>query len=194
MALKEYKNKRIFNQTPEPAGGRPSANALHFVVQKHNASRLHYDFRLEMDGVLKSWAIPKGPSLHPEDKRLAVMVEDHPYDYKNFEGVIPDGNYGAGTVMILDAGTYETLEPADSKKEGEKSLLNQLKSGTISFRLFGKKLKGEFALVHMKNSKLGDDAWLLIKQRDEYASETDITKKDKSVVSGKTMEELVKNK
>jgi bifunctional non-homologous end joining protein LigD len=194
MALKEYNKKRVFNQTPEPTGGEPSTGVLHFVIQKHDASRLHYDFRLEMKGVLKSWAIPKGPSLNPDDRRLAMMVEDHPYDYKNFEGIIPEGNYGAGTVIIWDEGTYETLEPLNSKKEEEKSLLGQLRSGSLKFRLFGKKLKGEFALVHIKNNNKGDNAWLLIKHRDAFASATDITKKDKSVVSGKSIAQLGKDK
>ena len=142
-----------------------------------------------MEGVLKSWAVPKGPSLDPVDKRLAMMVEDHPYDYRTFEGIIPEGNYGAGTVIVWDEGTYEPLDPG-SKKEQEKSLLQQLKKGSLKFRMHGKKLKGEFALVKLKNSD--DNAWLLIKHRDKYASETDITKKDKSVVSGKTLESVEK--
>jgi len=196
MALKEYNKKRVFNKTPEPTGGEPSKEVLHFVIQKHDATRLHYDFRLEMNGVLKSWAIPKGPSLNPDDRRLAMMVEDHPFDYKDFEGIIPEGNYGAGTVMLWDEGNYETLDPLSSKKDEEKSLLRQLKSGSLKFRLFGKKLKGEFALVHIKNNNnsKNDNAWLLIKHRDEFASSTDITKKDKSVVSGKSMSKLGKDK
>jgi bifunctional non-homologous end joining protein LigD len=195
MALKEYVKKRVFEKTPEPTAGNPSTSGLHFVVQKHDASRLHYDFRLEMNGVLKSWAIPKGPSLNPDDKRLAMMVEDHPYDYKDFEGQIPEGNYGAGTVIVWDQGTYDTLEPSPSKKAAEKSLLSQLKSGSLKFRLFGKKLRGEFALVHIKNDNRGDDnAWLLIKHRDEFASAVDITKKDKSVISGKSIGQMGKDK
>jgi bifunctional non-homologous end joining protein LigD len=196
MALKEYNKKRVFNKTPEPKGGRPAEQALHFVVQKHDATRLHYDFRLEMKGVLKSWAIPKGPSLNPDDKRLAMMVEDHPYDYKDFEGVIPEGNYGAGTVIVWDQGTYETLEPLKTKKEEEKSLLAQLKAGSLKVRLSGKKLKGEFALVHIKNNNngKGDNAWLLIKHRDAFASVTDVTKKAKSVLSDKTILQMGKDK
>jgi bifunctional non-homologous end joining protein LigD len=188
MALALYKKKRSFNQTTEPTGGEPTGKELRFVIQKHAATRLHYDFRLEMDGVLKSWAVPKGPSLNPEDKRLAMMVEDHPYDYRTFEGIIPEGNYGAGAVIVWDEGTYEPLEPTGNKKEQEKSLLKQLKSGSLKVRLNGKKLKGEFALVHIKGKE--DNAWLLIKHRDKYAKETDITKKDKSVVSNKTLEKI----
>ena len=194
MTLKEYKKKRVFDQTPEPTGGKTAAKELHFVVQKHDASRLHYDFRLEMAGVLKSWAVPRGPSLNPDDRRLAMMVEDHPYDYKDFEGLIPEGNYGAGAVIVWDEGTYEPLEPYTNKKQAEKSLLSQLKSGSLKFRLVGKKLKGEFALVHIKNNVKGNNAWLLIKHRDEFASPADITKKNKSVISGKTILQMEKNK
>src|SRR5260221_9978182 len=160
MPLSIYKKKRSFDETPEPTGGKASGGALRFVVQKHAATRLHYDFRLEMEGVLKSWAIPKGPSLNPLDKRLAMMVEDHPYDYRNFEGIIPKGNYGAGTVIIWDEGTYEPLEKISNKKAQEKALLKQLKEGSLKVILYGKKLKGEFALVKLKNSE--DNAWLMI--------------------------------
>jgi bifunctional non-homologous end joining protein LigD len=190
MGLTLYKKKRSFKDTPEPTGGKTSKDVLRFVIQKHAASRLHYDFRLEMDGVLKSWAVPKGPSLNPVDKRLAMMVEDHPYDYRTFEGIIPEGNYGAGTVMVWDEGTYEALEEG-TKKEQEKALLKQLKNGSLKFSLQGKKLKGEFALVKLKNDEKGN-AWLLIKHRDKYARESDVTKKDKSVVSGKTLLQITK--
>jgi bifunctional non-homologous end joining protein LigD len=192
MALKEYKKKRSFTNTPEPTGGHPDSKTLQFVVQKHAASRLHYDFRLEMDGVLKSWAVPKGPSLNPADKRLAMQVEDHPFDYKDFEGIIPAGNYGAGTVMVWDEGTYEPLEETGSTKTAQqKVLLRELRDGSLKFRLNGKKLKGEFALVRTKGR--GENSWLLIKHRDRFASETPVTDKDKSVVSKKTLEQIAKS-
>ncbi|WP_347219643.1 DNA polymerase ligase N-terminal domain-containing protein [Chryseobacterium sp.] len=167
MALKDYQQKRKFNETSEPKGKtKKSKNKLIFVVQRHAATRLHYDFRLEMEGVLKSWAVPKGPSLDPQDKRLAMMVEDHPYDYKDFEGNIPEGNYGAGQVEVWDSGTYEPLEE-NSKISDEKELLKELHAGSLKLILHGKKLKGEFALVKMKNTE--DNAWLLIKHKDEFA-------------------------
>ncbi|MGV3764582.1 MAG: DNA ligase D [Chitinophagaceae bacterium] len=190
MPLTQYKKKRDLRATPEPAGGRaPAAGKLRFVVQKHDARSLHYDFRLEMNGVLKSWAVPKGPSTQPSDKRLAVMVEDHPFDYRNFEGTIPEGNYGAGTVIVWDEGFYEPIVPVKSKKAAEKELNKQLKSGSLKVRLFGSKLKGEYALVHTKQS---EKSWLLIKHKDEYATSTDVTRKTRSVKSGKTLEEIGK--
>jgi bifunctional non-homologous end joining protein LigD len=188
MSLVQYKKKRSFKDTPEPEAGKPQGNQLRFVIQKHHASRLHYDFRLEMDGVLKSWAVPKGPSTDPSVKRLAMMVEDHPYDYKNFEGIIPKGNYGAGTVIVWDEGTYEPLEKVKNKKAGEEILLKQLKEGSIKFRLHGKKLHGEFALVKTKGME--DNAWLLIKHKDQFVSDEDITENDTSVLSNKTLEEV----
>ncbi len=188
MRLSSYRKKRNFNKTPEPQSGDATDDSLVFVVQKHKASRLHYDLRLEMKGVLKSWAVPKGPSLNPKDKRLAMMVEDHPYDYKDFEGVIPKGNYGAGTVMVWDAGTYTPIDGSEGKAAQERSLLKQLREGSLKVVLKGKKLNGEFALVKTKG--MGENAWLLIKHKDKYTSETDITRKDKSVISGKTMEKI----
>ena len=189
MALKEYKKKRSFKETPEPEGGKPDSQSLRFVVQKHAASHLHYDFRLEMDGVLKSWAVPKGPSLNPADKRLAMQVEDHPFDYKDFEGIIPEGNYGAGTVMVWDEGTYEPLAVTDTTKAAqEKVLRKELRDGSLKFRLNGTKLKGEFALVRTKGRD--DRSWLLIKHRDKYASDKPVTDKDKSVVSKKTLDQI----
>jgi bifunctional non-homologous end joining protein LigD len=188
MALKEYKKKRAFNSTPEPTGGSDSEDTLQFVIQKHSASRLHYDFRLELRGVLKSWAVPKGPSLNPADKRLAMMVEDHPFDYKNFEGIIPEGNYGAGTVIIWDQGTYEPIEPGKTKAENEKMLSKGFHTGQIKIRMYGEKLNGEFVLV--KTPKRADNAWLLIKHRDEFADDADVTEENKSVISGKSLEEV----
>jgi bifunctional non-homologous end joining protein LigD len=191
MSLARYKKKRSFNKTPEPEGKKKTtAGSLHFVVQKHDASRLHYDFRLEMEGVLKSWAIPKGPSMNPQDKRLAMMVEDHPYDYKDFEGIIPEGNYGAGTVIVWDEGTYEPTEFEGEPKKAEKHLLEQLRKGSLKIRLHGQKLKGDFALVQIKSSE--NNAWLLIKHNDKYAAQTEITKKDKSVQSGLKLEQVAK--
>lgn len=188
MSLKKYHEKRNLSNTPEPGGGKSSDKQLIFVIQKHAASHLHYDFRLEMEGVLKSWAVPKGPSLDPSVKRLAMMVEDHPYDYKDFEGVIPKGNYGAGNVIIWDQGVYTPLAFDGTKKEKEKYLLAGLKKGEIKILMLGKKLKGEFVLV--KTSGRGENSWLLIKHRDEYATDKDISLKNKSVVSGKTVETI----
>jgi bifunctional non-homologous end joining protein LigD len=192
MSLSLYNKKRTFTETPEPTGGKSSLkNKLVFVVQKHDASRLHYDFRLEMEGVLKSWAVPKGPSMDPEVKRLAMMVEDHPFDYRKFEGIIPEGNYGAGTVMVWDEGTYEPLDAAfKDKKEAEKILLAELHKGSLKFVMHGTKLKGEFALV--KTSYQGENSWLLIKHNDKYATANDITKKDKSVITKRTLLQIEK--
>ncbi|SJZ87775.1 DNA ligase D [Sediminibacterium ginsengisoli] len=192
MGLTQYRKKRSFSKTPEPTGGKSTKNSLLFVIQKHAATRLHYDFRLEMDGVLKSWAVPKGPSLNPRDKRLAMMVEDHPYDYRDFEGIIPKGQYGGGTVIVWDTGTFEPLDPSGDKQKDEKNLLKQLKAGSLKFRLNGSKVKGEFALVKLKNAD-EDNAWLLIKHNDRYARQTDITLKDKSVISKKTLEQIAAN-
>jgi len=189
MALKEYHDKRDASKTPEPFGGKSDKDVLRFVIQKHAASHLHYDFRLEMEGVLKSWAVPKGPSTDPDVKRLAMMVEDHPYDYRTFEGIIPKGQYGGGTVIVWDEGTYAPSESkAKTKQEKEKELLHALHSGKLKFQLKGKKLKGEFALI--KAHGRGENGWLLMKLEDKYASADDITAKDKSVVSGKTLDEV----
>ncbi len=166
-SLKTYREKRDFTKTREPSGKiQKGGTSLIFVVQRHAARNLHYDLRLELDGVLKSWEIPKGPSLHPADKRLAMMTEDHPYAYKDFEGTIPEGEYGAGEMEIWDSGTYEPLEKP-SRGKGEKQLRNQLDNGSMKIVLHGKKLKGEFALVKIKNAS--DNAWLLIKHKDEFA-------------------------
>ncbi len=188
MPLKKYKEKRDFNKSPEPEARKKSgSDALNFVIQKHNATNLHYDFRLEVDGVLKSWAVPKGPSLNPSDKRLAMMVEDHPFDYKDFEGIIPKGEYGGGEVIIWDNGTYHSLSTED-KKESEKLMREGIKKGEIKFVLNGQKLKGEFVLVKMKGR--GENAWLLIKHRDNYASKENVLDQENSVISGNSIEDL----
>jgi bifunctional non-homologous end joining protein LigD len=189
--LKEYEKKRDFKKTAEPKAGKSKdKDHLIFVVQKHDASRLHYDFRLEMDGVLKSWAVPKGPSLDPKVKHLAMMVEDHPFDYLNFEGIIPKGEYGGGTVIVWDEGTYEPIEPIKGKKAQEKHLLKQLATGSVKIKLHGEKLNGEFALV--KTHGMGENGWLMIKHKDEFATDKEVTKQDKSVLSGKTIETMAK--
>lgn len=168
MGLATYNKKRDFKQTREPEGKEDKKAGFRFVVQRHDASHLHYDFRLELGGVLKSWAVPKGPSLNPIDKRLAMMVEDHPVSYINFSGKIPEGNYGAGDVIVWDKGTFV---PVNEKHEPitEKQALSNIHKGEIKFSLKGKKLKGEFVLVHLKSDTKKDNSWLLIKHRDEYA-------------------------
>ena len=188
MALKEYAAKRKFEETPEPKPDlRPGGDRLRFVVHKHAARALHYDLRLELEGVLKSWAVPRGPSLDPSLKRLAVLVEDHPLDYKDFEGVIPEGSYGAGSVIIWDRGFYHHPSARDSS-ESERLLLNGLKKGDLKFVLEGEKLHGEFALVRMKKD---EKSWLLLKKKDRYVAQTEILKESRSVVSHKTLEEML---
>ena len=191
MSLSLYNKKRNFSETPEPAGKEKGAkNTLVFVVQKHDASSLHYDFRLQMEGVLKSWAVPKGPSLKPADKRLAMLVEDHPFDYRKFEGTIPEGNYGAGTVIVWDEGTYELLDGEGlSVKEQEAKLLQDLEKGSLKIKLAGKKLNGAFALFQVKRDATGKQ-WLLVKKGDEWATDDDITAQDASVLSGKTIAQM----
>jgi bifunctional non-homologous end joining protein LigD len=204
--LDEYRRKRDFSKTPEPrperVEGPPPGEAdaaqrnLVFVVQQHAARRMHWDFRLEVDGVLKSWPIPKGPSLDPKVKRMAVMTEDHPYDYRNFEGVIPKGEYGGGQVIIWDEGIYTPDEDGvtswNDKEEGSRRMLDGIERGKLSFTLAGKKLHGSFTLIRTKYGQ-GKDAgktWLFIKHRDEYASERDILEEDASVRSGLTIADL----
>lgn len=166
MSLTTYNKKRDFKQTSEPAGKEmKNSKELIFVVQRHDASHLHYDFRLELDGVLKSWAVPKGPSLYPKDRRLAVHVEDHPVSYATFEGDIPAGNYGAGHVDVWDHGTYQTIDE-DGKPVSPKEALKLLEEGHLRFVMKGKKLKGAFKLFRMKEE---DKNWLLMKSDDEYA-------------------------
>jgi bifunctional non-homologous end joining protein LigD len=193
--LEKYSDKRDFARTPEPppAVPRDAAGPLTFVIQKHAATRLHYDFRLEFGGVLKSWPIPRGPSLDPAEKRLAVMVEDHPLDYAGFEGVIPKGEYGAGQVIVWDAGTYTSDEggfiPFADRDEAERRMLEGLEKGKLSFFLNGRKLKGSFTLV---KTKQGENDWLFIKHKDQWAdTEREITLEDRSVVSGVTLEDIV---
>jgi bifunctional non-homologous end joining protein LigD len=185
--LKKYRAMRDFGDTPEPSGGNSKKTKLPiFVIQKHHASHLHYDFRLEMEGVLKSWAVPKGPSYDPGVKRLAMMTEDHPYDYASFEGVIPAGNYGGGNVIIWDNGGWEFIEPGHDP-------VKALRSGKLTFRLYGKKMFGEWALVKIKGrpGSKGNE-WLLLKHRDEFANpDVDVTElAPRSVISDKTVDEI----
>src|SRR5580704_15017202 len=197
MSLDEYKRKRRFEETPEPPPKLEKQSRHRFVVQKHDATRLHYDFRLEMEGVLKSWAVPKGPSLDPADKRLAMHVEDHPVSYFDFEGAIPEGNYGAGTVMVWDVGTWEPLSPVPVNGEyvpgTEKEAASMLANGDLKFRLSGQRLKGDFALVHIKARRPGSkgNEWLLIKKKDDdVVPGFDIDAYDTSVLTGRTMAQI----
>jgi bifunctional non-homologous end joining protein LigD len=197
VALEEYKRKRRFEETPEPPPKVEKKSGHRFVVQKHRATRLHYDFRLEMEGVLKSWAIPKGPSLDPADKRLAMQVEDHPVSYFDFEGSIPQGNYGAGTVMVWDVGTWEPLSPQPVQGKyvpgTDAEAVSMLEKGDLKIRLHGQKLKGDFALIHIKGRRPGSKGteWLLIKKQDEYVEKGyDIDKYDSSVLSKRSMAEI----
>src|SRR5512145_997905 len=189
--LEEYNKKRNFGKTPEPRGNKKwltEHKSSRFVVQKHDASKLHYDFRLEdtKEGVLKSWAVPKGISLDPKIKRLAILTEDHPLDYLLFEGVIPEGSYGAGTVIVWDMGTYTS----------EMELSEQFNKGKITFTLFGQKLKGKFTLVrtHLAKGKEGNQ-WLLMKSSDEFESKKDLTiTKPRSILTNRIKEDLKKKK
>jgi bifunctional non-homologous end joining protein LigD len=187
VSLEEYARKRDFEKTPEPAPAKIqlSPTAPHFYVQRHDATRLHYDFRLEIDGTLKSWAIPKGPTLDPAPRRLAAMVEDHPLEYGEFEGNIPKGEYGGGSVMLWDRGTFELL--------GDVPALKQIERGDLKFRLAGEKLQGEFALVLMKGRGKGNE-WLLLKKRDAFAKPGwDVEEYAFSVKTGRTQEEIAKD-
>src|SRR2546428_7409820 len=189
--LSEYSAKRTFEATPEPAPAlAPGTGPLLFVVQQHSARQLHYDFRLEAEGVLKSWAVPRGPSLDPTQRRLAVQTEDHPYDYASFEGVIPPGQYGAGEVIVWDCGVYSPDEGQEywfhDRKEAERQVREGLDKGKLSFLLRGEKVKGSFALVRTADKK----NWLLIKHKDRYVSTADVTVQDRSVLSGVTVADL----
>jgi DNA ligase D-like protein (predicted 3'-phosphoesterase) len=189
-ALTEYRRKRDFGRTAEPKGrarrGR-SGGSPRFVVQKHDASRLHYDFRLDVDGVMKSWAVPKGPSTDPGEKRLAVPTEDHPLDYQDFEGVIPAGQYGAGTVLVWDAGTYRNL---NEREDREVPMGEALAAGHAKFWLEGEKLRGGWALTRFRSGK--DEAWLLVKMDDEWADprQEPVRSRPESVLTGRTLEEI----
>jgi len=197
MALDEYKRKRSFESTPEPPPIVEKASQHRFVVQRHDATRLHYDFRLELEGVLKSWAVPRGPSLDPADKRLAMQVEDHPVSYFDFEGVIPEGNYGAGTVMVWDVGTWQPLSPKPVQGKyvpgTDKEALSMLASGDLKFRLDGKKIKGDFAIVRLRSRRPGSkgNEWLLIKKHDQHVVEGyDAEDYTKSVLTKRTMKQI----
>ena len=192
--LAEYKRKRDFAKTAEPEGkavAKRSRRALRFVIQKHAASRLHFDFRLELDGVMKSWAVPKGPSYDPSVKRLAMEVEDHPIEYNTFEGTIPKGEYGGGTVMLWDRGTYEPEGGG-----GEDALREGYERGDLKIILHGKRLEGAWVLVRMRRGEEGRAQWLLIKHRDETADDNyDVTAEvTTSVASGRTMDEIAARK
>ncbi|MFZ5448627.1 MAG: DNA polymerase ligase N-terminal domain-containing protein [Thermodesulfobacteriota bacterium] len=187
-SLKDYQEKRDFSRTPEPSGtGARTSQAPIFVIQKHAASHLHFDFRLEVDGVLKSWAVPKGPSTDPKDKRLAVPTEDHPLDYANFEGVIPEGEYGAGTVLVWDTGPYRNL----TEKKGVAIPMGQaVEHGHVKVWLEGTKLRGGYALTRFRKGK--DESWLLVKTDDEEADphRNPVATEPRSVLSGRTLEEI----
>ncbi|HST09533.1 MAG TPA: DNA polymerase ligase N-terminal domain-containing protein [Terriglobales bacterium] len=197
MALEEYQRKRRFDETPEPPAKLEKKTGHRFVVQKHRATRLHYDFRLELDGVLKSWAVPKGPSLDPADKRLAMEVEDHPVSYFDFEGNIPADNYGAGSVMVWDVGTWQPISSVlvDGKyvPTTDEEARAMLAKGDLKFRLKGKRLNGDFALVKMKGRRPGGkgNEWLMIKKHDEHeVEEYDIDHYDSSVLTKRSMDEI----
>lgn len=192
--LAEYKRKRDFTKTAEPEGKatrRRSTRGLKFVIQKHAASHLHFDFRLELDGVMKSWAVPKGPSYDPTVRRLAMEVEDHPIEYNTFEGTIPKGEYGGGTVMLWDRGTYESEDGG-----GPDALRDGYERGDLKIVMHGKRMKGGWVLVRMRRDEGGRAQWLLIKHRDEYANaDYDVVEEAvTSVASGRTMEEIASRK
>jgi bifunctional non-homologous end joining protein LigD len=192
--LETYHEKRQFQRTPEPYGEKgPTQGLPVYVIQKHDASHLHYDLRLEWGGVLKSWAVPKGPSTTPRTMRLAMLTEDHPVDYARFEGVIPEGNYGAGTVMVWDIGTYRDLRA--EKQDHNESMEQSFKEGKIEVWLDGKKLKGGYALIRTKGMDRGNDdgrKWLLVKMKDEYAGEPADPEKTMpdSALTGRSLEQI----
>lgn len=190
-ALAEYVAKRDFTRTAEPKGGKAlSSKKLRFVIQKHAASRLHFDLRLELDGVMKSWAVPKGPSLDPSVKRLAMEVEDHPIEYNTFEGTIPEGEYGGGTVMLWDRGTYQYGGTMGG--DPVEALRTAYAKGDFKFILDGERLQGSWVLVRTRRDDRGKPQWLLIKHRDEHAIEgaEDEARPDTSVATGRAMDEI----
>lgn len=190
--LAKYREKRDFKKTSEPEGKKKSGKKKKniFVIQKHDASNLHYDLRLEVDGVLKSWAVPKGPSTDPKEKRMAVPTEDHPLDYADFEGVIPEGEYGAGTVMVWDIGPYKNLR--ETKDDEPKTMKESLSEGKVEVWLEGNKITGGYVLVRTGKGK--NERWLLIKMKDDEADarRNPVSSEPKSAISGKTLEEIRK--
>jgi DNA ligase D-like protein (predicted 3'-phosphoesterase) len=195
QALEAYEQKRDLSKTPEPSDGESELDWASerpvFVIQKHDASSLHYDFRIEVEGVLKSWAVPKGPSTDPSDKRLAVPTEDHPLDYADFEGVIPEDEYGGGTVLIWDRGSYRNLKDSDGEEEAE-SVSQQIDNGHVTIWLNGAKIAGGYALI--RTDQGDDERWLLIKMDDDEADarRNPVSTEPKSVKSGRTLEEIRK--
>lgn len=194
-SLSEYRRKRDFSRTAEPAGGaakRAPRGTLRFVIQKHAATRLHFDLRLELDGVMKSWAVPKGPSLDPGERRLAMQVEDHPIEYNTFEGIIPAGEYGGGTVMLWDRGTYTASEADDA--DATSALRRGYHSGRLKITFHGKRLRGGYTLVRMRprDEDAGKPAWLFIKERDEHADPARdiVAEEDTSIATHRTMEQI----
>src|SRR4051812_14126216 len=190
-SLREYEAKRTFTATPEPGPAMASGRGgpLLFVVQQHHARAMHYDLRLEVDGVLKSWAVPRGPSLDRSEKRLAMQTEDHPYDYASFEGIIPKGQYGAGEVIVWDCGAYSPDEGGtdfDDRERAQARVREGLEKGKLSLELRGEKVKGSFALVRTKDRS----QWLLLKHKDRFAGAADLAAKDRSVLSGTTVAEM----
>jgi DNA ligase D-like protein (predicted 3'-phosphoesterase) len=189
--LKNYHKKRNFSLTSEPFGESKNVKDKDkqiFVIQKHDASRLHFDFRISVDGVLKSWAVPKGPSTNPKEKRLAVPTEDHPIEYADFEGTIPEDEYGGGTVMVWDAGTYENLK--ENENVDKVSMSKQIKDGHTIFWLNGKKLNGGYALTRTKKGK--DEKWILVKMKDDEADarRNPVSTENKSVLTGRTLKQI----
>jgi DNA ligase D-like protein (predicted 3'-phosphoesterase) len=196
-SLTEYERKRNFSKTSEPSGrakrkGRARRRHPRFTIQKHAATSLHYDFRLEVDGVLASWAVPKGPSTDPADKRLAMRTEDHPLDYLEFEGVIPKGEYGAGPVIVWDRGVFENI--SETKQGKQMELSEAIEKGDVKVFLLGEKIRGAYALVRTRTDDRGREQWLLIKKRGEGADRRrrPTSSQPKSVLSGRTIEQVLK--